>query len=145
MIARLRRRHARMTAWVGVVALVGLLAALAARPSRPVVATIETAGWSDVGTSGIRALRERRAARQWVSLETPPALVSPDPLVYWTPREDVTSDLPGDVVLLGPLGDRGISLYELPVADTAGSLVVYSLGHDVVLAAEPLISIQLAE
>lgn len=152
MIARLRHRHRHMVGWVGALAIAGFAVALAARPPRPVVpaepeaAPLDTSSWSELGGGhGIRALRQRRGGRQMISLRRPPGLPSPDLLVYWAPEGAAGSALPTEAVLLGPLGEPGSHRFELPGAAPAGSLVVYSLGHDRILESTELDSIRLAD
>lgn len=149
MIARLRNRHPQMLGWVGAVACLGFVAALALRPGPAFVSSTlprDTSSWSVVGApGGVLALRERESGREWVSLERPSGLSSPDLLVYWAPTAGDESTLPAEAVLLGPLGDPGVRRFELPQAETSGILIVYSLGHDRIEMTEPLISIRLED
>lgn len=149
MIAPLRRRHRLLVAWVGAIALAAFVAALAARPPRPLnpgPARTDTSSWAAFGPDGgIRAIRERESGREWVRVARGPRLVSPDLLVYWAPAGGAGAELPVGAVLLGPLGDPGVRHYELPASDTPGVILIFSLGHDRLVATQPLGSVGLID
>ena len=60
----------------------------------------------------------------------------PDLLVYWTRAGTGRDRLPGDAVLLGPLTGLEPARFELP--DPQGRLMLYSLGHQELLATAAL-------
>ncbi len=147
MIAPLRRRHRVMVTLLLIAVPVGLVLALAARPPVPVVEGLPAAlaagpgfGGGDVesydvfGELGV-AVRSYHAADGAV-LELTPAepLARPDVLVYWS-GETASDRLPDGAVLLGALSDRART-YSVPAAAAgrAGHLVLYSLGHQEVVA-----------
>lgn len=123
-------------------------AALVVRPDWPTqpaespAPAVET--WTTIGgVAGARALIERQSTREWLHLARTEKLVAPDVLVYWTEEAiDPDASLPNDAVLLGALGDVGAVTFDLPVRSTSGTLVLYSLGHKSLVAAEPMSTIK---
>lgn len=148
MIAPLRRWHRLLVGTVALVALAGLVAALAARPTVPRTAGSprpDTTSWAAFGPGGqLRAIRERESSRDSIRVARGPRLVAPDLLVYWAPAV-ADGRLPVDAVLLGPLGDPGVRRYELPASAEPGVVLVYSRGHDELVATQPLASVGLVD
>lgn len=69
-------------------------------------------------------------------------LIKPDVLVYWTPERFSGATLPQDAHLLGRIGGTSVRRFVLPdhgplqgaaAPNHAGSLVLYSLGHQEVV------------
>ncbi len=64
-------------------------------------------------------------------------------LVYWAPTvPGDRAQLPEDATLLGALGDAGPRNFDLPLRDTPGHLLLYSLGHRTVVASTPTGSVK---
>ncbi len=143
MIARLRGRHRRLVVWVGAIALAGFIAALLARPPRPIeprLRSVDTTGWTSFGPEErLRASLLGEPGDEYVNVARAPRLVGPDLLVYWSPDAGAPGDAGGrGQVLLGALGDPGVYRYRLPSSRDGGTLVVYSLGHEEVVALHPV-------
>ena len=147
MIRSLRRRHGAIL--LGLAAVVPLLAvvALLARPTLPIgpapIPAPTTDEWTALLSEGrVRALIESDGGREWLHLKRNPALIAPDVLVYWTSAIPRQRGGPGDdAVLLGPLGDAGTHTYDLPLRETPGVVLLYSLGHATVVGSTPVGSI----
>ena len=152
MIAPLRRRHRWMTASLAAVLPVLSVAALAARPDEPLAERLPSslaapaageveADLGELLADPAVAVRARTDGAAW-RLELDPArpIALPEVLVYWSASPSAGGGLPEDAYLLGGLaGDRARS-FALP-ADAlgrAGALVLYSLGHQQVVASTRL-------
>ncbi len=146
MITRLRRRHRSMTTVAALVALVGVAGALAFRASpdipRAEILAPDSAGpdgdvfWSsdrvfEAWPSDVRLLR----AADGVALEIDPRGegLTPDVLVYWAPQAEPRDKVPESAQLLGRLAGTQARRFTLR-ATTAGSLYLYSLGHQTLVA-----------
>ncbi len=156
MNALLRSRHWGMS--LGLMLLVPPIA-LVALTSRPTVSTVEPLlpslspggstlpgiGTVDTGSATLKfpslpvqaRLFEDRVSEDrgdpWLILEAMSPLVVPDPLVYWTTGDQSAQDgegLPANATLLGAWDGRS-GAFRLPTA--AGSVWLYSLGHQRVL------------
>ncbi len=148
-----------MTAALAVALPVLYVVALAARPDEPVTdplpAALAGAMPGDVDNdfgelisdpaivvrSRTDSSRQRRAGvtpRWWIELTPRSALARPEVLVYWS-RSSATGTLSEDAWWLGSLGDR-TRAFELPeeALGVTGSLVLYSLGHQEVVASTRL-------
>jgi hypothetical protein len=131
---------------VGVAAVVPLVTVLAlfGRPLPPILPTSAPAPDTDAWTAldpdeRVHALIETDGSQEWLHLMRDGALAAPDILVYWAhvgPAE--RTSLPDDATLLGALGDTGRHSFDLPLRDTPGTLLLYSLGHRAVLTATPV-------
>lgn len=148
MIRALRQRHARIIGILAVVVPLLFLMALAARPNWPTQQVSGTApssgGWTAFGSEdSVRALIESKGVRDWLHLARDETLARPDVLVYWAeeaPAKD--APFPIDAVLLGPLGDTGTVTFDLPARSTAGTLLLYSLGHREIVAMQPISAVR---
>ena len=151
MIAPLRRRHRWLTASLALVVPVLYVVALAARPGEPVVEELpaplaEAAGgqveqdlgelFGDPAVAG----RSRSDGYDWW-LELTPAepIAQPEVLVYWS-RSEVEGGLPEEAYLLGGLAGDRTRTWRLPheILGLSGTLVLYSLGHQEVVASASL-------
>ncbi len=157
MIAPLRRRHRWMTGGLAIALPVLYVVALSARPDEPItlelpstLAEAGTAGGQSPGqldndlgelfTDPPIAVKSRSdGASWWVELEPRTAVALPEVLVYWS-RSSATGRLPDDAYLIGGMAGDRTRVFELP-ADAlghAGTLVLYSLGHQEVVASTRL-------
>ena len=151
MIAPLRRRHRLMTAALLVALPMLLVLALGARTPVPTVASLPVAlaagpdpRGADVETRDVFGDLDVTVRSWWTAAGTVIAITPAEPLarpgvlVYWTASPAVDR-LPDDAVLLGALADRGRT-YAVPnaVASRDGYLVLYSLGHQEVVASGAL-------
>ncbi len=144
MIAPLRRRHRRVSIGLALVLPVLYFAALRARSTVPatnaLVETVERAYAVDGADGGARTLdvawegavietRLQNGGRvlELAAREDPK---KPDVLVYWRPR---AAEAP---FLLGSLAGTQPRRYELPseALESAGTLELYSLAHDEIVA-----------
>lgn len=151
MIAPLRRRHRLRTAALLVAVPVLLALALAARPSPPRVEARPAAlapgpdpRGGDVETLPVFGEFDV-TVHAWQTADGPvigitpgEPLARPAVLVYWTPAPP-GDGLPDDALLLGAVADRGRT-YAVPPAAAGrdGHLVLYSLGHQEVVASGEL-------
>ena len=152
MIAPLRRRHRWLTTSLALAVPVLYVAALAGRQSAPTVDSLpaDLTGGSVEGTEVVAAgidfdgipvsARLLRSAGGWmIELEPREALAKPEVLAYWA-GESAVDGLPVDAHLLGAFGGTRSQLLAVPeaVRGKAGHLVLYSLGHQEVLASVAL-------
>lgn len=148
MIRSLRRRHGVLILGVAAVVPVLVIAALAVRPTAPIMPAISgppaTDSWTTLDSDrGLHALIESEGSREWLHLVRSPSLVTPDALVYWSPTAPSRDEpFPADAVLLGELGDTGRHVFDLPIRDVPGLLVVYSLAHQSAVTATPFTQIR---
>ena len=154
MIAPLRRRHRRMTAALALAVPALYVLALSGRPPEPVAETLPSALAGDpppgevVNEYGALFIGQAVAVRLrgggspwWIELEPREPVTRPEVLVYWTPETPAVADrLPADAFLLGALAGRRTLAFALPedALGRAGQLVLYSLGHQEVVASAPL-------
>lgn len=75
-----------------------------------------------------------------IALSGPSALGIADPLLYWSATAPSGAALPADAHLLGSITMPVSPRFPLPsqATDTAGNLIVYSMGHQEVVATAPL-------
>lgn len=151
MIAPLRRRHRLTVASLAVALPVLYVVALAARPDEPVVdqlppALAEAAAgevdqdFGELVTDPAVAVRSRTdGAQWWVELDPGAPIALPEVLVYWTPST-VADRLPEDAFLIGSLAGARARAHGMPrdALGRDGTLVLYSLGHQEVVASAPL-------
>lgn len=151
MIAPLRRRHRLTTTLLAIVVPVLYVVALAARPDEPVAelpaALAETPpgnvdnDFGELFTDPAIVVRSRHdGADWWIELDPKRPVVSPETLVYWTRSSATAGQLPEDAYLIGSLaGDRSRT-FAMPknALGLAGSLVLYSLGAQEVVASTRL-------
>ena len=155
MILRLRRRHRRVFAAIGILLPVAFVAGVAARKPIPTKApadallsprqTFSQSGWnrSDLFTNvavRVQLLHDAaNANRIALQISTPKDFVKADLLVYWLPAESILKDnIPDDAVLLGAF----VSGQPLPmpptVAKKSGRLILYSLAdHEILSVSQP--------
>jgi hypothetical protein len=152
MIARLRRRHRRMTTALAVFLPLGTALALGSRPTPPVQgplpielvepgAALEfapTAGATQASAEQPFALVLGTAAdgARAIRVDSRGAPAIPDALVYWSPAPSPDSALPDGAVLLGAVPEEGVRVLLLP-ADAArapGRVLVWSVGWSRVVA-----------
>ncbi len=154
MIAPLRRRHRWTTAVLALAVPVLYVVALSGRVPEPVAEALPSAlaGDSPAGevvneygalfTGQAIAVRLRGGGSSWwIELEPREPVTRPEVLVYWTPQTTAAADrLPPDAFLLGALAGRRPQAFAVPSAALggAGRLVLYSLGHQEVVASAPL-------
>lgn len=152
MIASRRRAHRVLVLVLAPISLVLLVASVMGRRPEPVVGALpgllspesqETGEplWSrdDVFPSWpARVLGYRTGA---IELKPLRPLDRPDVLLYWTPGSSSEGRLPEDAHLIGRIGSTRRQRFQLPNHDTAagappggGTLIVYSLGHQEVVA-----------
>lgn len=152
MIRRLRRRHLRLVTGVAVIAAAGVVAALAARPEWPLApapaapATAVPMGeWEGLWEGAELTTRLAADAAGTLRLDLDldldatgdPAV--PDPLVYWSPEPaQPGGPLPAGSVLAGALVDGRARGLGLPPDAAGGTLVLYSLAHQRVVATATL-------
>lgn len=147
MIAPLRRRHRVMVTFLLIAVPVGLVLALSARPTLPIMEELPGAlaggpnargadveGYDVFGEIGVAARGYQTASGAVLELEPAEPLARPDVLVYWS-AEAAGDRLPDGALLLGVLSDRART-YAVPAAAAGreGFLVLYSLGHQEVVA-----------
>ena len=155
MILRLRRRHRRMFAVIGILLPAAFVAGMAARRPMPTTApsdallpprqTFSQSGWnrSDLFTNvavRVQLLHDApNTNRIALQISTPKDFVKADLLVYWLPAESILKDnIPDDAVLLGAF----VSGQALPmpptVAQKSGRLILYSLAdHEILTVSQP--------
>ena len=156
MIASRRRAHRWLVCGLAPVAAVVFVSAVLSRAPEPRVASLPPfpTARPDLPSAAIgdaQWTREylfvgwpaRVAGYAGGILELKPLrpLQAPDVLVYWSPTIDAGPSLPGDAHLIGRLGGPVVHRFRLPHADASphasgavGRLVLYSLGHQEVLA-----------
>jgi hypothetical protein len=153
MIRRLRQVHRVAFVLFALAVPVLMTRALALRPPKPLsslpVPVAVGPGPGALAATWSTALGPIRygfiappSAGQPASLQIAPtaALRAPDLLLYWTMRTGPVSTVDRDDRLLGRLNGGAAGSLTLPLAvmDTAGTLVLYSLGHQRVIATLPL-------
>lgn len=164
MIASHRRRHRLLVVLLGPLALGLLLAAWAAREGPARVAALPAFASADAAAGALGsgdALWQREdlfvdwparvtayastgRAAPGLALELKPLrpLVLPDVLLYWSHGAETVADrLPQDAHLLGRIGGPIVHRFALPAVAArgpAGQLVLYSLGHQEVVASATL-------
>lgn len=155
MNRRLRKRHGRMMAAMGLLLPIGVGLALYARPVIPV----ESAGLQRRAVTGADeiATPERAALdasarwslvdltlRVWpptadeagiVELTSTSSLALPDVLLYWSRLAVLPEKLSGTDFLLGTFFGTHTQRFHLPAgaAPGSGGLILYSLAHDEVI------------
>ena len=148
MIAPLRRRHRWMTATFAVVVPVLYVVALAARPDEPVVARLPAALAEAAAGEAIDDFGELLAdpavvvrsrsdgSSWWIELDPSGPIARPEVLVYWSRSSATAGRLPEDAYLIGSLAGDRARAFKLPEAalGRAGTLVLYSLGHQETVA-----------
>lgn len=154
MIAPLRRRH-RLTTTVLALAVPVLYGiALTGRPAEPTADALPPAlaGASPAGElihdygalfAGQAVATRLRGAGpdRWIELEPRGPIARPEVLVYWTPETAGPADrLPQDAFLLGALAGLRPRTFAVPAGALGrdGRLVLYSLGHQEVVATAQL-------
>ncbi len=151
MIASLRRRHRLMTATLALAVPVLYVVALAARPDEPVAelpaALAEPPAGEvdkDLGelfTDPRVVVRSRSDGSDWwIELDPARPIARPEVLVYWSRSSATAGRLPADAYLLGSLAGDRARAFTVPAGalGRAGSLVLYSLGAQEVIAATRL-------
>lgn len=149
MIAPLRRRHRLMIGFVTPLVIVFFVLALKARPYPPVMEaapsaliapspSLEPVIFERPDLFQRPAVQGRvRGTIAGLQLELEPLepLRLPSVLVYWTdsPTTPSVADLAA-ARLLGPLSDTRTQVFPLPNAVSGGHLVLYSLGHQEIVA-----------
>lgn len=156
MIAPLRRRHRWMITVLSLVVPLLFFAALSQRPQhdlnrtdvdrRDTSQTERLTPFFDNSTIEGRLLHEGASTKLQVTTLAAPR--QPDLLLYWSPgpaSADLPSaGLPSDAVLLGPLPARAHRSYHLPPAITDEHLLLYSLAHQELIDATPLVGRKVA-
>ncbi len=161
MIAPLRRRHRLMTASLAVVVPVLYVVALTARPEETTAVlplALSEGSTADSGKAGganpgdldndfgelftdPRVVVRSRSdgTTWWLELEPRQPITRPEVLVYWS-RSAATGRLPEDAYLIGSLAGDRARAFELPqeALGRAGTLVLYSLGHQEIVASTRL-------
>jgi len=124
VIAPLRRRHRLLIAVLALAVPAVFVLALLARPSE-----------TDYQDAGALAELGRTSAGTAVEIAPRPELTAPDVLAYWTLTPG--DRLPDDAVLLGPVDATRTIRLELP-SPPPGRILFYSLGHQEVVAVQPV-------
>jgi hypothetical protein len=157
MIRPLRRRHRRLVLGVAVIVPPLFVAALASRDLPRPMDRVPAALLPDVGAPGawaieapdlwpglgidIRIGRDPAGDTPVLELTTAEALTAPDVLLYWAPGT-VAADgaLPPDARLVGHMAGLVVERFRLPepAAAGGGTLVLYSLARQELVAAAPL-------
>jgi hypothetical protein len=154
MILVQRRRHLAVFSALAVVLPTLFVSALLSRDPLPVEDAIPTALDLRESPPAVEGLAWTRTGALWDALGIEVAAVPgdgrvervglrptrdpqlPKALVYWAPGTEPRGALPEDAVLVGSLAGGRPVLLALPgeAAAVAGRLVVYSLGHQRVMA-----------
>jgi len=165
MIAAHRRRHRLIFVLLAPAILLVLVAALFERRASVAVDALPAVLFTHAGKIGegiVLWTREdlfagfpaRVVAYQGREIELKPLRpqAAPDLLLYWSPAMGSASvaaaRLPEDVHLLGRIGGTGIHRFALPPLELGiepGSLWLYSLGHQEVIARAPLLGLALGK
>ncbi|MGH7595223.1 MAG: hypothetical protein ACREOI_02675 [bacterium] len=159
MIQPLRRRHRWMMAAITVILPVVFVAGLAVRKPIPATENIPAASTSPSSMAFTHLLFEKTdlwpelkittrvyadqqpAERLAVELHPQDYLKIPDLLVYWHPQPSIQTDkLPDGAYLLGALaGTQKLRcILPEPAMTQDGSLILYSLAHQKIIAATML-------
>lgn len=146
MIAPLRRRHRLMFFALGIVVLPLLALALSDRPSIPSQPLPEGAAgvWSESDRQPIITYHPfgeldaelRIYPERWV-LELSSPLRHPDVLAYGS-AEPADTDLPAGAHLLGTVSAARPNIFHPPPSGGDAFLILYSLGHQQVVASAPV-------
>jgi hypothetical protein len=155
MIHPLRRRHRRMIAAITIVLPIAFVAGLAVRKPIPATENLPSALtvlpatsfphllleendlWSDLKITTRVYGDQQPAERLAVELYPQDYLKIPDLLVYWHHPPSIQTDkLPGDAYLLGALaGTQKLRcILPEPAMTQDGSLILYSLAHQKIIA-----------
>jgi len=147
MILRLRQRHRRVFAVIGVLLPIAFVWGIAARKPVPSVANLPAEfkatpqshvgddwEYTDIFTNvpvRVHVLRDRAAeGRLAVSLSAEKDFTKPDLLVYWLPSyPKATNTLPEDAVLLGAFSSPVLALPE-QASKSDGVILLYSLADN---------------
>lgn len=154
MIKRLRQAHRVAFVFLALAIPVLMTRALASRPAEtaPVAVSgalpgIDLSTLNRTWATSLGPIRFRLEASQapaallLASIAIPPA---PDLLLYWTPRTGSISSIESGDGLLGRLTGTTPESFRLPsqASTGEGTVVLYSLGHDSVIATLPVDSMQ---
>lgn len=159
MIHPLRRRHRWLTMAISIILPIAFIAGLSVRKPIPATENIPAGSMRPSSISFAHLLFEKSdlwtglkiitrvytdqqpAERLAVELHPQDYLKIPDMLVYWHPQPSIQTDkLPDDVYLLGALAEMKKLRFILPgpAMTQDGSLILYSLAHQKVIAATML-------
>lgn len=159
MIHPLRRRHLWMTTAIAIILPVVFVAGLAVRKPIPATENAPSALmappavsfshllfeksdlWADLKITTRVYADQQPAERLAVELHPQDYLKIPDLLVYWHPQPSIQTDkLPDDAYLLGALAGTQKRRFILPepAMTQDGSLILYSLAHQKIIAATTL-------
>lgn len=159
MIQPLRRRHCWMMAAITIVLPIVFVAGLAVRKPIPATENVPAALMTPAAISFSHLLFERSdlwtdlkittrvyadqqpAEHLAVELHPQDYLKIPDMLAYWRPQPSIQTDqLPDNVYLLGALAGAQKLRFILPepAMTQDGSLILYSLAHQKIIAATML-------
>ncbi|MGH7457073.1 MAG: hypothetical protein ACRENG_37330 [bacterium] len=159
MIHPLRRRHRWMTVAISIVLPIAFVAGLTVRKPIPATENVPAASmtpssaafshllfeksdlWPDLKITTRVYADQQPAARLAVELHPQDYLKIPDMLVYWHPQPSIQTDkLPDEVYLLGALAGTEKLRFILPepAMTQDGSLILYSLAHQKIIAATML-------
>lgn len=158
MIRPLRQRHRMIISLLALVLPVAFIFALAARKRVPRMQDVPASLrgndatlpqtlferedlWPDLSITTRLLADQHQPAKLAVELHPQEALAAPDILVYWRPRDvEASAASLAQAYLLGTLGGRQKRSWYLPEAarTTEGELILYSLGHQTILATAPL-------
>jgi hypothetical protein len=146
MIRRLRQVHRVAFVFLALVIPVLMTRALASRPADPrpplpAVGAVGAAGGMATWSTALGPIRYRvvppRSAAEPASVELAPVtpLRAPDLLLYWSHRAGPLTAIEGEDRLLGRLDGGPPVAIRLPAgaSDSAGTLVLYSLGHQAIV------------
>jgi hypothetical protein len=152
MIRKLRTRHLRWMIALAVLIPAGMIAGLAARPNFLINDPLPEAFWrsnrhfgrSIGSTTPIQLTGVSLdlavvvdAGRKAIQVSNPLETDMPEALFYYSrEKPDMAEDLPQNATLLGELGRAKSTVWDLPADAAAGKgfVIVYSLGHDEILA-----------
>lgn len=148
MIAPLRRRHRILFIALAAVLPALLAAAWLQKPTLPssglpveLLASADGAELAsgDAGFADHRAQLRRFERSIELTLETP--LRAPDVLAYLSQADSSGDGLPADAKLLGAVHPNRANVYALHASDS-GELLLYSLGHQVLLDRAPVAALR---
>jgi hypothetical protein len=156
MIQPLRRRHRWIMAAITILLPITFIAGLAVRQPIPTTENIpaasmtpsamafshllfeKTDSWPDLKITTRLYTDQQPAERLAVELQPQDYLKIPDLLVYWHPKPSIqTGKLPDDVYLLGVMAGTQKLRFVLPepAMTQDGSIILYSLAHQKIIAA----------